>query len=105
MSDTACLTHTGRGDDNFRFLIEVDHFRLIARDRHAQSRKSDRVDALLYKRKCLLIKAVLHILIKNCGCLHGERAVHIHIEIFKFRQQVFRLDFSDKIQHLLRPAD
>ena len=104
VADTSCLTHTGCGYNNFRLFVEIDHFGFITRDRHAQSRKTDRVNSLMHKIQCFLAETVLHILIKDRGCLHCQRTIDKHREILKLRQQMFCLDPSDKVKHLLRSS-
>ena len=104
MPDPPRLAHAGRRENDLRLVIEIDHLRLVAGDRHPKPRKTDRVDALLHKRERGVIKAVLHILAKNRGGFHRERTVHIHLKILEFRKQILRLDPPDKIQHLLRTS-
>ena len=104
VTDTSCLTHTGCGNNNFRLLVEIDHLGFITRDRHAQSRKTDWVNSLMHKIQRFLAETVLHVLIKDRSCLHCQRTIDKHREIFKLRQQMFRLDPSDKVKHLLRSS-
>ena len=59
----------------------------------------------MYQIQCFLAETVLHILIKDRRCLHCQRTIDEHIKMLKLRQQMFGLDPSDKIKHLLCSAD
>ena len=42
---------------------------------------------------------------ENIGCLNGKRTVHVNREFAVAVNQMFCLNFTNKVQHLLRSAD
>ena len=105
MADTTCLAHTGCGKNYFRRFVKIDKLRFLTRNRKLQSREGQRVNALTYQFLCFRIITVLDILLENSRCLHSQRTVHIHIKIVPAFHKVVMLDFTKKIQDLLRTAD
>ena len=101
MTHAPGIAHAGSGNDDLRRFIEIDRLGFVARDRKAQPRKRDGIDALSDKLHRLFVKAGPLVLFENTGCLHRKRTVHIDRKIRMIGNQSIRLDFADKIQHFL----
>ena len=105
MADATSLTHTGCRDDNLRLRIHIDHLRFITCDCDLQSVKLNWIHTRLDQFQSSIVKAVCDILVKDIRCLNCERTIDIYFKIRILRQQVFRLDPTHEVKHLLRTSN
>ena len=104
MAHTACVAHTGGGNDDLGGLILVYCLRFGLADGSVQSGEEDGVFARSDERRHLLIDIGCVALQEYTGRLNGEGTVDINGEIIVPMDEPTLLYRADKVQHLLRSA-